>query len=117
MLPKHDRQDILDEHPCFNNGKKPSPEHQHHPEFSQCSYHRLRSLEEVYPCRNYLEDLKASKSSAKKHQITEHVRSFGIQKIFDLHQKKEYKEETVFIAAGIFDRYIAMVGADKFDKS
>ena len=48
--------------------------------------------------------------------MTEHLRSYGIQKIFDLHQKKDYKEETLFIAAGIFDRYINMVGVHTFDK-
>ena len=48
--------------------------------------------------------------------MNEHIRSYGIQKIFDLHCKKEYKEETLFIASGIFDRYINMVGVDKFNK-
>ena len=48
--------------------------------------------------------------------MSEHIRSYGIQKIFDLHQKKDYKEETLFIAAGIFDRYINMVGVNKFNK-
>ena len=33
-------------------------------------------------------------------------RSYGIQKIFDFHMKKDYKLETLFVAAGIFDRYI-----------
>lgn len=50
-------------------------------------------------------------------QITAYDRSYGIQKIFDLHQKKEYKPETLFIAAGILDRYIFMVGAQNFPKS
>lgn len=49
--------------------------------------------------------------------MTEHMRSFGIQKIFDLHQKKDYKEETLFIAASIFDRYINIVGVSTFNKS
>jgi hypothetical protein len=31
--------------------------------------------------------------------------------------KKEYKPETLFIAAGILDRYIFMVGAQNFPKS
>ena len=48
--------------------------------------------------------------------MTENLRSFGIQKIFDLHQKKDYKEETLFIAAGIFDRYINIVGVQNFNK-
>jgi len=42
--------------------------------------------------------------------VTSYDRSYGIQKIFDLHQKKEYKVETLFVAAGILDRYIDMVG-------
>lgn len=48
--------------------------------------------------------------------MTEHMRSFGIQKIFDLHQKKDYKEETLFIAASIFDRYINILGVTNFGK-
>jgi len=43
-------------------------------------------------------------------------RSYGIQKIFDLHQKKDYKPETLFIASGIFDRFIIQVGVQNFDK-
>jgi hypothetical protein len=39
--------------------------------------------------------------------MTAHDRSYGIQKIFDLHMKKEYKPETLFVAASIFDRYVA----------
>jgi hypothetical protein len=31
--------------------------------------------------------------------------------------KKEYKPETLFIAAGILDRYIYMVGVQNFPKS
>ena len=38
--------------------------------------------------------------------INSYDRSYGIQKIFDLHMKKDYKVETLFIATGIFDRYI-----------
>ena len=44
-------------------------------------------------------------------QITAYDRSYGIQKIFDLHMKKDYKPETLFIAAGILDRYLYMIGA------
>lgn len=40
----------------------------------------------------------------------EHDRSYGIQKIFELHFKKDYKIETLFIAAGIFDRFLAIHG-------
>lgn len=49
--------------------------------------------------------------------ITSYDRSYGIQKIFDLHHKKEYKVETLFIAAGILDRYINIVGIMNFPKS
>jgi hypothetical protein len=34
-----------------------------------------------------------------------------------LHGKKEYKPETLFIAAGIFDRFIYMVGIDNIPKT
>lgn len=57
------------------------------------------------------------KKNPLNEQITAYDRSYGIQKIFDLHQKKEYKPETLFIAAGILDRYINMVGVTNFPKS
>ena len=34
----------------------------------------------------------------------------GVQKIFDLHEQKEYKPETLFTAVNIFDHYIAALG-------
>ena len=34
VLPLLDNKDISEEHPRFNNGKKFSPEHQHHPEYT-----------------------------------------------------------------------------------
>ena len=43
-------------------------------------------------------------------------RSYGIQKIFDLHQKKDYKVETVFTAANILDHYIHAIGVENFPK-
>ena len=52
-----------------------------------------------------------TKSKNIDQYITAYDRSYGIQKIFDLHMKKEYKQETLFIAAGILDRYIYLVGA------
>lgn len=42
-IPSVDKWDIMNECPVFNNGKKVSPDHQHHPEFTQTSYLRLRS--------------------------------------------------------------------------
>jgi len=49
--------------------------------------------------------------------VTNYDRSYGIQKVFDLHQKKEYKVETLFVAANILDRYIHKVGLANFHKS
>ena len=43
-------------------------------------------------------------------------RSYGIQKIFDFHMKKDYKLETLFVAASIFDRYIYKSGVWRFPK-
>ena len=117
--------------------------HQHHPEFTHSSFNRLRSLEDAFLMSNYLNpkdkslDNSSDKEKADKEkqslsqriqnqfykknplneQITAYDRSYGIQKIFDLHQKKEYKPETLFIAAGILDRYINMVGVTNFPKS
>lgn len=48
--------------------------------------------------------------SLNEKSLTPIDRSFGIQKIFDLHKKKEYKHETLFQAANIMDRYINIVG-------
>jgi len=56
-----DKKDILNENPVFNNGKKISPEHQHHPEFTQQSYLRLRSLEEAFLMKNYFDNKEESK--------------------------------------------------------
>jgi hypothetical protein len=42
--------------------------------------------------------------------ISQFDRSYAVQKIFDLHVKKEYKIETLFIAVNIFDRYLANIG-------
>ena len=52
-----------------------------------------------------------------KKYIDESNRSYGIQKIFDLHLKKEYKEETLFVAAAIFDRYVNQIGYTNYNKS
>jgi hypothetical protein len=68
---------------------------------------RLRSLEEAFAIKNYLDPKYSSAQLAElsergltprvKHElITQYDRSYGIQKIFDLHMKKEYKCETLF---------------------
>jgi hypothetical protein len=38
-----------------------------------------------------------------------------MQKIFSLHEQKGYKPETLFIAAAIFDHYVASIGAKYFN--
>ena len=121
-LPLIDQKDIFEEHPVFNNGKKKVPDHQHHPEFTQTSYLRLRSLEEAFQLKNYFEEPKKpshkhtkSGMNEKNSQLFhEEHRQYGIQKIFDLHTRKDYKVETLFIAAGIFDRYINLIGWRNF---
>lgn len=130
-LPHVDQKDIFEEHPIFNNGKKKVPDHQHHPEFTQTSYLRLRSLEEAFLLKNYFEVPEHKKSTSITHKITKSIsslneknnqifreedRSYGIQKIFDLHTRKDYKVETLFIAAGIFDRYINLIGWKNFPR-
>jgi len=123
----------MEECPLFNNGKKSAPEHQQYPEFTQTGYQRLRSQEEAFIMLNYLDENAAQKQEKlsiaqrisntfnKKMNssdlMTPYDRSYGIQKIFELHQKKEYKVETLFIAAGIFDRYINMLGVQNFHRS
>jgi hypothetical protein len=43
-------------------------------------------------------------------------RSYGIQKIFDFHLKKNYKIETLFMAGTIFDRYMMDIGHWNFPR-
>ena len=79
---------------------------------------RLRSLEEAFLIKNYLEpSSQKGKNVSKENLMSAEDRSYGIQKIFDLHMKKEYKVETLFIAAGIFDRYIYMKGHANFPRT
>ena len=49
--------------------------------------------------------------------MSNYDRSYGIQKIFDLHLKKGYKEETVFMAANILDHYIFSIGVENFHRA
>ena len=62
-LPEIDQKDIQEENPHFNHGKKVSPDHQHHPEFTQSSYLRLRSMEEAFAMKNYFRADKAKRLS------------------------------------------------------
>jgi hypothetical protein len=65
-LPEVDVKDIMEENPIFNSNKKVSPEHQHHPEFTQSSYLRLRSMEEAFAMRNYFKDRNKKQSLGQK---------------------------------------------------
>ena len=42
--------------------------------------------------------------------MNEEDRTEGIDKIIELHKTKNYKAETLFLATGIFDRYIYSIG-------
>ena len=55
LIPEMDQKDIIEESPIINPAKNNMPKHQHHPEFSQSSYLRLRSLEEAFAMKNYLD--------------------------------------------------------------
>lgn len=118
----------------FNNGRIPSPIHQQNPELTQQCYLRIRQMEESFQMQNYLKKdkkLTASKTMAQKIQekfkigskkftgndcFTKRDRSYGIQKLFYLHREKDYKIETLFTAAGIFDRYINILGYQNFPR-
>lgn len=67
-IPEIDQEDINSENPMFNNGLKPSPDRQHHPEFTQTSYLRLRSMEEAYLMTNYFEPYRAAKGNCLNMQ-------------------------------------------------
>lgn len=75
-------------------------------------------MEDVFVMTNYLEnkDRKTGSSNAD-NIIGAYDRSYAIQKIFDLHTKKDYKAESLFAAAGILDRYLYMIGIQNFPKS
>ena len=48
--------------------------------------------------------------------ITQYDRSYAIQKLFDLHAKKDYKQETLFTAQAIMDRYLYIIGYNTFPR-
>ena len=47
---------------------------QHHPEFTQSSYNRLRSLEDAFKISNYLQNV-PKKQSTSKQSITQKISS------------------------------------------
>ena len=52
----------------------------------------------------------------KTNKTLAYDRSFGIQKMFYLHIQKEYKKETLFVAAAIFDNYIRAISIKKMGR-
>lgn len=71
----------------------------------------MRSLEDAFPIQNYFKSQQLTKLSV----ISVEDRSFAVQKIIELHDKKSYKMETLFTAIGIFDHYLMIKGLDQFN--
>ena len=59
QIPEIDRKDIRNENPFMNKDSSLTlnidSKRQHHPEFTQTSYLRMRSLEEAFAINNYLD--------------------------------------------------------------
>lgn len=122
QLPSADQDDIQNHNPHFNGGVNVSDINQHFPEYSQSSYLRMRSQEEAYALFNYLDpqlnprlqkfqaDQSSGGLSASSTIFSKRDRSYGIQRIFFLAREKDYKNDTIFMAANIFDRYLQHVG-------
>lgn len=82
----------------------------------------MRSQEEAYALYNYLDpslnrrlrEHRVEESSGASSQastiFSKRDRSYGIQRIFYLAREKEYSNDTIFMAANIFDRYLHHVG-------
>mmetsp|Transcript_15895 Transcript_15895/g.24496 ORF Transcript_15895/g.24496 Transcript_15895/m.24496 type:complete len:111 (-) Transcript_15895:627-959(-) len=86
---------------------------------------RIRSNEEAFAIQNYLDNNNDSSndgegsrrsSDSKKRNISEYDRSYAVQKIFDLHARKDYKVETLFTACSIMDRYLYKIGHRNFQR-
>lgn len=43
-------------------------------------------------------------------------RHYGMQRICYLHEQKDYKPESLFVAASVFDFYLQAIGMDRFPK-
>lgn len=72
------------------------------PEFSQSSYETAFTRQECYG--NYTETSKGSKVRVSNKQ-----REGVIALISELHKQKNYRQETMFIAFGILDKYLSIV--------
>lgn len=117
-IPPLDQQDVQKDCPLLTQVEvNEDTVNQHAPEFTQISYLRLRSIEEVFAITNYLDPacnpkfetyLKQSKQTNGPR--FESGRIYGMRKLLDLHYKKGYRLETLFAAQNIFDRYLYRIG-------
>ena len=129
-LPQIDKHDIAKEVPLINGGRtiKPSNRHQADAEYSQTCYLRLREQEEHYRLFNYLDPAcnrrfnAFLKEGAKNTNfdldeiLDQDDRSYAVQKIFELHNEKQYKCATLFTAVYTFDNYLAKVDHWTFNR-
>lgn len=74
-------------------------------------------MEEVFAISNYLDQKHNPKFQAyltanglASGEKFEEGRTIGINKLLDLHLKKDYKLETLLVAQNIFDRYLNFIG-------
>lgn len=117
-IPPLDYQDVQKDCPLITQiESREENVSQHAPEFTQVSYLRLRSIEEVFAIQNYLDPERnpalaqhLSKSKGVNMFLLGSGRAYGMRKLIDLHEKKGYRLETLFAAQQIFDRYLNMVG-------
>ena len=138
QLPQVDKRDMSVESSFLNGGEVLTQYSQDNPEMTQQAYLRIRALEESYLTFDYMSQksnpgfrlyvLETEKGRDEKkcengeefgtsnYIVSQFDRSYGIQKIFDLHYRKEYRIETLFIATSIFDRYLATVGHWNFPR-
>ena len=84
---------------------------ENNPEFNEC----LESLEKGKPGDSQ-ERIEARKLRKLSRHVSMDDRGYAIQKIFSLHHAKEYKNETLFSAINIFDRYLRAVGHWKYQR-
>lgn len=84
MIPEVDKIDIINDTPFFNQSRV-GKRHQHHPEYTQTSYLRLRSLEEAFSMRNYLGHPQTSTPEKEKLSLSRRVLNFASR----LHRKQQ----------------------------
>lgn len=70
----------------------------------------LKTYLEAQEGRKLISDYRLVKLAAEAQFITEHERSYAVQKMLRLCEDCRYRDETVFMAVGIFDRYLAAIG-------